>query len=494
MLMMKKSIYLIILFISCVIIGCHRQLVTDQGISLKVLRMVDKLESQHEIHVDVEGVTKKKGSHKIFQKLIKKASTEELLLLMQHPSSVVRGYSFWALAKKNYEHIDEVIVERVTDEEPTVLVHNSKKKSYPLIEILAMIVRSDELDPNCKKLTEAELIRFEKYRRLVNLVFESKKIISWPKQDIEAGQRKILGIKYTHADSCTNKLCVAYNENQEAFDLLRNLVEIYPGIELGIGVFASEKSDDTHTKQFACDIAERIKESLESLGVNDQGIFFLGFGSKKMHPNYTPISQLRDINCWVELVIIEKKVTSKIQSWVEYDKHLSEIDFSKGKNIGKLEDYLLACLYQLEKYKMEKPSFDLFLAIYKQAINGPKVHFDRSWISKYEAKRSMSDEESDREWEALTEWERVTDHLRRIATDLINTREIRSKPSYVENNNYFFWETEWGQRFYNGSLPGDILYYAATRFNMEYSIYSHKKVEVRWEGFYHSFMIGMEYE
>lgn len=487
---MNKIIYLIIIFISCVIIGCNRQLVTDQGINLNVLKIVDKLESLNEIHVDSEGITKK-GSHKFFQKLIKKASTEELLLLMQHSSSVVRGYSFWALAKRHYEHIDKVIVERAADEELTVLAHDFKKKSYPLIEIMAMIVSSNELDANCKKLTKTELMRFEKYRRLVNLVSESKKKIKWPRQDIEVGQRKILNIKYTHFDSCANKLCIEYNENPKTFDLLRNLVEIYPGTELGICVFASEKSDDTHTYQFTFDIAESIKESLKALGINDQGILFLGFGNKKMHPNYEPISQLGDTDCWVELVIIEKKISSTVQSWMQYDKRLSEVDFSKGKNIGKLDDYMLACLYQLEKYKIEKPSFELFLDIHKQAINGPKVNFDQSWISEYEAKRLMSDEEIDREWEALTEWERAADFSRKLATDLINTREIRSKPGYVKHSDYFSWKTEWGQRFYNGSLPADILYYAATLPN---SIHSYKKVEVTWDNFYWPFIIGMEYE
>lgn len=491
---MDKIIYLIIIFISCVIIGCNRQLVTDQGINLNVLKIVDKLESLNEIHVDSEGITKK-GSHKFFQKLIKKASTEELLLLMQHSSSVVRGYSFWALAKRHYEHIDEVLVERAADEELTVLGHNFKKKSYPLIEIMAMIVSSDELDANCKKLTVAELIRFERHRRLVNLVSESKEKIKWPRQDIEVGQRKILNIKYTPSDSCANKLCIEYNENQKAFDLLRNLVEIYPGTELGICVFASKKSNDPHTYQFTFDIAESIKESLKALGINDQEILFLGFGNnKKMHPNYEPISQLGDTDCWVELVIIEKKISSTVQSWVQYDKRLSEVDFSKGKNIGKLDDYMLACLYQLEKYKIEKPSFELFLDIHKQAINGPKVNFDQSWISEYEAKRLMSDEEMDREWEALTGWERAADFSRQLATDLINTREIRSKPGYVKHSDYFYWETEWGQRFYNGSLPADILYYAATRFDMEYSIRSYEKIEVTWEDFSSSFIVGMEYE
>lgn len=172
---------------------------------------------------------------------------------------------------------------------------------------------------------------------------------------------------------------------------------------------------------------------------------------------------------------------------VEFDNNLKKINFNDGVNTPLLEDFLLACLSQLEECRFEKPSLELFLTIFDQARNGPRVEFDSSWKDKYSPEKKS-------ELNELAGWDRVTNELRFLVTDLIHTRKVRNQSGYIENQSLYEWDTEGGVRFYNGTTPCTILGYAATRFTDEYHPAAFQEREVDWDKFTDAIWIGISYE
>lgn len=168
---------------------------------------------------------------------------------------------------------------------------------------------------------------------------------------------------------------------------------------------------------------------------------------------------------------------------VEFNEKLNKIDFKQGNNILRLENYLLACLTQLNLNKNKEPSYELFLSMFDEARSCERVDFDFSWK---EMIRS--------EFEKLSEWERVRNSLRSLAADLIHTREIRSRTDYIKKEYLFEWDSEGGIRFYNGTTPNAILGYAATRFEGEYPASAFQENKVTWKEFSYPIWIGISYE
>lgn len=176
---------------------------------------------------------------------------------------------------------------------------------------------------------------------------------------------------------------------------------------------------------------------------------------------------------------------------VEFDQELAQIDFEEGANVGLLEDYLLACLSQLELNKHKTPSYDLFLMIFDRARGGPKMEFDASWRKTYDpANRYIH-----ADWHYATGWESVMHELRSLITDLIHTREVRNRAGYQGPKMWpGEWDTEGGVRFYNGTTPRSILGYAATRMEGEYLADAFQERKVDWEEFTDPIWIGISYE
>ncbi len=172
---------------------------------------------------------------------------------------------------------------------------------------------------------------------------------------------------------------------------------------------------------------------------------------------------------------------------VEFNENLNKIDFKKGANIETLDNYLLACLAQLNRYKNKEPSYELFLVIFDQARNGPREDFDSSWKASY-----VPEEES--ESDDLAGWKRLRDGIRFLTADLIHTKVIRSHPDYIEKVNLYEWDSEGGIRFYNGTTPDAILGYAATRFEGEYDANAFQNNKVTWQEFSYPIWVGISYE
>ena len=174
----------------------------------------------------------------------------------------------------------------------------------------------------------------------------------------------------------------------------------------------------------------------------------------------------------------------------EFHKKLIKIDFSTGNNIIRLENYLLACLAQLDLYKNKEPSFKLFLSMYDQARNDPKIEINSN-SKKFD---NPEKEKVESEFDDFKEWREVRHELKSLAIDLIQTREIRSQPGYTKKENLYEWDSEGGVRFYNGTTPESILGYAATRFEGEYHANAYQENKVTWIEFSNPIWIGISYE
>jgi hypothetical protein len=87
-----------------------------------------------------------------FIKLTHIATTEELVLLMDHKSPVVRGYSFWALAKLNYSDLEKIFKAHKNDTEYVDELDGCIGGKIPLIDFMTWVVTPNILDVNCKKL------------------------------------------------------------------------------------------------------------------------------------------------------------------------------------------------------------------------------------------------------------------------------------------------------------------------------------------------------
>jgi hypothetical protein len=86
--------------------------VSAQKIRPEITKLVDKIEKYNELeseHVGIAGMTTEQ--YRNFERLKRKATTEELLKLVRHKNSVVKGYSSWALADNKYPNLVSVFIE-----------------------------------------------------------------------------------------------------------------------------------------------------------------------------------------------------------------------------------------------------------------------------------------------------------------------------------------------------------------------------------------------
>ena len=95
------SIIVLIIFCSLTAFG--------QKIQPEIKKLAKKIEKYNELeseYVNYAGITT--DQYRNFEKLRDKATIEELLLLLKHKNSVVKGYASWALADKMYPEMAEI--------------------------------------------------------------------------------------------------------------------------------------------------------------------------------------------------------------------------------------------------------------------------------------------------------------------------------------------------------------------------------------------------
>lgn len=113
---MKQILALILTFFTLTAAG--------QKLRPEIKKLVKKIEKYNELeseHVGFAGVTTEQ--YRNFEKLSKNAKTEELLQLLKHKNSVVKGYASWALADNMYPKLANILAEFLKTEETVTSQH-----------------------------------------------------------------------------------------------------------------------------------------------------------------------------------------------------------------------------------------------------------------------------------------------------------------------------------------------------------------------------------
>lgn len=139
-----------------------------QKISKPIRKIVKDIAEKNEIHGDaVSIVAAKTPQYLRFVELHIKASSEELLELVEHPNPAVRGYAFWGLAKQHYEKLEAIIMSHAADEQLVYQIEGCKGSEIPVIDFMCWVVTPQMIDWGCKKLDIAALDRLQERRGLL---------------------------------------------------------------------------------------------------------------------------------------------------------------------------------------------------------------------------------------------------------------------------------------------------------------------------------------
>ena len=160
----KFKILLIIFifpFVSCS--QTQKSTYEPEKISKEVTEIVKKIAEKNVINSSMVGVAAlKTAQYERFEQLVKIATTEELLEIMNHENPTVRGYTFWALAKRRYENLEEVYMAHAKDKEVVATSQGCLTFEQPLINFMKNVVTPDKFDLDCKKFDNATFNRIEK--------------------------------------------------------------------------------------------------------------------------------------------------------------------------------------------------------------------------------------------------------------------------------------------------------------------------------------------
>lgn len=118
-----------------------------------IAAIADSLAVVNEIHgsyVGFSGETTRQYEN--FIRLSQLACPDELLLLTSHKNAVVRAYAFWALARQQYEELEQVLLEHARDEALVREVQGGMVTQVPLIDFMQWVVDPELLDTESKKL------------------------------------------------------------------------------------------------------------------------------------------------------------------------------------------------------------------------------------------------------------------------------------------------------------------------------------------------------
>lgn len=98
--------------------------VSGQKLRPETKSLIQKIEKYNELeseHVGNAGVTT--DQYRNFEKLRDKATIDELLKLLKHRNSVVKGYTSWALADKMYSNLADILAEFLSTGETATTQH-----------------------------------------------------------------------------------------------------------------------------------------------------------------------------------------------------------------------------------------------------------------------------------------------------------------------------------------------------------------------------------
>lgn len=135
----------------------------------EIRKIAIKIGKFNEIHSEAIGVGgERTKQYDRFEKLVEKATIDELIELTEHPKPAVRGYAFWGLAKKYYDNLEEIFVSHANDEEEVFQMQGCFGGEIAVIEFMRMVVMPQMLDMDCKKLNDAAFSRVKAKRKILN--------------------------------------------------------------------------------------------------------------------------------------------------------------------------------------------------------------------------------------------------------------------------------------------------------------------------------------
>ncbi|MEL7248791.1 MAG: hypothetical protein AAFO03_10245 [Bacteroidota bacterium] len=93
--------------------------------------------------------------------------------------------------------MDEIILEYANDQQPVFFLQGGLGGEYPLIDLMSKIVSPNTVDLPCRKLTQEEFARLNRYRRMVSLFAQDNGLVSWPEKELKNGQRKVIRFDFS---------------------------------------------------------------------------------------------------------------------------------------------------------------------------------------------------------------------------------------------------------------------------------------------------------
>lgn len=139
-----------------------------QKISKSILQIAKDMAKENEVHNAAISVAGEKTlQYRRFEGLVKKATLNELLELVEHHNPAVRIYAFWALAKREFEKLEAVLMAHAADEQPVYYIEGCLGGDIKVIDFMLRVVTPEMIDWECKKLDQAALDRLQERRRLL---------------------------------------------------------------------------------------------------------------------------------------------------------------------------------------------------------------------------------------------------------------------------------------------------------------------------------------
>ena len=164
---MKYLIFLCIL-ISCGSYGDSAKSsfsLSDDDIRQEILDTVKEIANENMLMSAAIGIAGiKTPQFERFEYLFTNATESELIELMDYPNSVVKGYTFWALAKIRSDSLERILENHINDTDTILFQTGCRMFSYPVIEFMIEVVTPGRVENDCLKLSEDKLERLRKLR------------------------------------------------------------------------------------------------------------------------------------------------------------------------------------------------------------------------------------------------------------------------------------------------------------------------------------------
>ncbi len=113
------------------------------------------------------------AQYKVFEKLYKQATEEELVTLTGHPNPAVRGYAFWGLAKTGSDKLEPILRKHIADT-TTVLTMSGCSVGIEKVNSFMLDVVTPKLIDNCRKLPKRTIKMLREEMSIVNNQHVSK--------------------------------------------------------------------------------------------------------------------------------------------------------------------------------------------------------------------------------------------------------------------------------------------------------------------------------